>query len=165
MRVPLLFVLLTTLSSTVLAQTTQVTPTRVGNILITPAQPVASQPAPSSGAVAGPVPAGMRELRGRLTLRGGAVVRLPAGSQVTVTVQEYSRLPANPVVRVQFPASRLSAPYQVYFNPTRLTPGRHYAISAVVTDRAGQVLYTSDPVLALPQGRRVTLNLPLRRAP
>ncbi|MFC4639087.1 YbaY family lipoprotein [Deinococcus hohokamensis] len=161
MKVSLLAALITTLSSAALAQT------RVGNILITPAQPATTAPASSARGAAptSTVPAGMRELRGRVALRGGADVRLPAGSQVTVTVQEYGRLPVNPVVRVQFPATRLSVPYQVYFNPTRLTPGRRYAISAVVTDRAGQVLYASDPVLALPQGMRVTLNLPVRRLP
>ncbi|MFC4427816.1 YbaY family lipoprotein [Deinococcus navajonensis] len=164
MKVFLAAALLTTLTTGALAQT------RVGNILITPAKPAATQSAPSGrtttgGAASSAVPAGMRELRGRVTLRGGGEMRLPAGSQVTVTVQEYGRLPVNPVVRVQFPATRLSAPYQVYFNPTRLTSGRRYAIGAVVTDRSGQVLYASDPVLALPQGMRVTLNLPVRRMP
>ena len=102
----------------------------------------------------------MREISGRVS--AGSTVRLPAGSKVTVTVQEYNTRNMNTVVNVTFGTTKLDTPYQVYFNPVRINEGRRYAIRATVRDASGNTLYVTDPVLEVPKAKKATLTLRVR---
>lgn len=130
--------------------------TRIGNIILTPA----GQTAPKGKSVSAAVPTGMREISGRVS--AGGTVRLPAGSKVTVTVQEYNTRNMNTVVNVTFGTTKLDTPYQVYFNPVRINEGRRYAIRATVRDASGNTLYVTDPVLEIPRAQKATLTLRVR---
>ena len=130
---------------------------RIGGVTLTPI------PAPAPGrslpqSERSDVPAGWQEILGRVSAPG--TVNLPAGSRVNVIVDDPTRTgAARQVLRVTFSTPRLSTPYQIVFNPTRLVSGRTYGVRATVTDRQGRVLYASTAYARLPQGTRATLNL------
>lgn len=130
---------------------------RIGDVTLTPIP----APAPARGlpqSARSDVPAGWQEIMGRVS--APATVNLPAGSRVNVIVDDPTRTgAARQVLRVSFAASRLSTPYQIVFNPTRLVSGRVYGVRSTVTDRQGRVLYASTAYARLPQGTTSTLNL------
>ncbi|MFC5848408.1 YbaY family lipoprotein [Deinococcus petrolearius] len=128
---------------------------RIGNVVLTPI-PAPTRTLPQSAR--SEVPAGWQEVLGRVS--APAAVRLPAGSRVNVIVDDPTRTgAARQVLRVDFAASRLSAPYQIVFNASRLVKGRTYGLRATVTDRQGRVLYASTAYARLPQDARSVVNL------
>lgn len=130
---------------------------RIGDVILTPTPaPAPTRTLPQSAR--SDVPAGWQEVLGRVSAPG--TVNLPAGSRVNVIVDDPTRTgTARQVLRVSFSAPRLSAPYQIVFNPSRLVAGRTYGVRATVTDRQGRVLYASTAYARLPQGATSTLNL------
>lgn len=121
--------------------------------------PAAASPAPSFSADLSDVPAGWRVLSGRV--RAPRDVRLPAGSTVSVAIEDVTRLdaPSRTVLNVSFPATRLSAPYQMQFNPVRLSPRRVYAVTARVNDARGRLLYLTTTQQELPTGRNAVMDV------
>ncbi|MEF2276983.1 YbaY family lipoprotein [Deinococcus sp. YIM 134068] len=113
----------------------------------------ASQPPTASPALPADLPAGWRVLSGRV--RAPAEVRLPAGSVVTVAIEDVSGQTGLSLsrVRASFPVSRLSTPYRLEFNGSRLRPGRTYAVTARITDPGGRVLYRTSVIQPLPAAR------------
>lgn len=105
------------------------------------------------------VPAGWRMVSGRVG--ASRDVRLPAGSTVTVSLEDVTLVnrPAVTLLKVSFSTPRLSAPYQLQFNPVRLNPRRVYAVVANVYGPDGRLLYRSAAAQELPQGRNVMLDL------
>ena len=144
---------------------------RIGDVTLTkPAQPapvqqpsIPARPASStrSGAAMTPmtVPAGSYQVQGRISAAQGTV-SLPAGSSVSVSVNDLTR-PAQ-VVQIQFKTSRLSTPYQLFFNSGRINPAHRYAVQATVTDASGKVLYRSDSSALLPGGKNAVVNVTVR---
>lgn len=126
--------------------------TRIGQVTLTPSAPAPSaRPEYSWEAV----PAGMYELRGRIgTGREG--LRLPAGSQIRVTVEEVGA--PGSVASAAFSTGRLSTPYQLYFSAGRLSPGRRYVLRCRIVGASGTLLYRSADI-ALPRQTRSTLNI------
>ncbi|CAM3820451.1 YbaY family lipoprotein [Deinococcus frigens] len=141
------------LASPALAQT------RIGGVTLTPVRPPATVPASSTtdDYERESIPSGYREVRGRVTGPGEGL-RLPAGSQITVSLVDLNT--AKSLVDIKFSTTRLSTPYQMVYNPVRLKSAHQYAVRAVIVDRGGRVLYSS-PDTALPDGMRVTLNVPV----
>jgi len=117
--------------------------------------PATSSAAPSLS----DVPAGWRVLSGRV--RAPRDVRLPAGSTVSVAIEDITRLdaPSRTVLNVSFPATRLSTPYQMQFNPVRLSPRRVYAVTARVKDADGRLIYLTTTQQELPTGRNVVMDV------
>jgi putative lipoprotein len=105
------------------------------------------------------VPAGWRMLSGRV--RAPRDVRLPAGSTVSVSIEDVTRMdvPSTTLLNISFPATRLSAPYQMQFNPVRLSPRRVYAVTARVTGPNGRLLYLTTTVQELPQARNAVMDV------
>ena len=130
---------------------------RIGDVTLTPIPaPAPARTLPQSER--SDVPAGWQEILGRVS--APRTVNLPAGSRVNVIVDDPTRTgAARQVLRISFSAPRLSAPYQIVFNPSRLVPGRTYGVRSTVTDRQGRVLYASTAYARLPQGTRTALNL------
>lgn len=116
-------------------------------------------PAPTSVPALSDVPAGWRVIGGRV--RASQAVRLPAGSIISVRLEDVTRLnaPGSTLLEIRFPATRLSAPYQLQFNPVRLNPRRVYAVTARVYGPGGRLLYRSAAAQELPQGRNVVMDL------
>lgn len=143
--------------------------TRIGNVTLTKPvqQPAPFRPAPAPVAsaasnnsmTAAQVPAGFYEIRGRVSAAQGNVT-LPAGSTISVSVNDLTR-PAQ-VVQIGFKTTRLSTPYQVFFNPSRINPAHRYAVQATVTDASGKVLYRSDASALMPQSKSSTVNVTVR---
>lgn len=158
---PLLTALLIATLTTANAQT------RIGNVTLSkpvapapvmrPATPAASQSNDTMSTA--DVPAGFIEVRGRVNAAAGTV-NLPAGSTINISVNDLTR-PAQ-VVRIQFKTKRLSTPYQIVFNPSRLNSTHTYAVQATVTDAAGKVLYSSDASALLPKGNRAVVNITVK---
>lgn len=126
-------------------------PAALAQMTITrPSVPASSVPSSLLPAVPSDLPAGWRVVSGRV--RAPAEVRLPAGSTVTVSLEDVTRQDGPSLFRVQasFPASRLSTPYQLQFNPVRLRPGRSYALTARVTAQDGRLLYRTTTPQPLP---------------
>lgn len=127
--------------------------TRIGQVTLTPSAPASSSARPEYGWEA--VPAGMYELRGRIgTGREGQ--RLPAGSQIRVTVEEVGA--PGSVASAAFSTGRLSTPYQLYFSADRLSPGRRYVVRCRIVGASGALLYRSADI-TLPRQTRSTLNI------
>lgn len=101
------------------------------------------------------LPEGWRLLRGRV--RAGDDVRLPAGSTVYIRLLDQMR-PESPLLEIDFPAAKLSTPYQVQYNPVRLSTRRTYVVVASVVGPDGQVLYTGTP-RELPASRNAVMDL------
>lgn len=139
--------------------------TRIGNVTLTKPtqQPAPFHPAPAASAgnsmTTAQVPAGFYEIRGRVSAAQGTVT-LPAGSNISVSVNDLTR-PAQ-VVQIQFKTTRLSTPYQIFFNPSRINPAHRYAVQATVTDASGKVLYRSDASALMPQSKSSTVNVTVR---
>ena len=89
-----------------------------------------------------------------------STVRLPAGSIVTVAIQDVTggRSPST-LLEVSFPATKLSTPYQLQYNPVRINPRRDYVVTARVNDARGRLLYRSASRQELPGSRAAVLNL------
>lgn len=121
--------------------------------------PAAASPASSATVDLSEVPAGWRVLSGRV--RAPRDVRLPAGSTVSVAIEDVTRLdaPSRTVLNVSFPATRLSAPYQMQFNPVRLSPRRVYAVTARVKDANGRLIYRTTTRQDLPTGRNAVMDV------
>lgn len=108
------------------------------------------------------VPQGWRAVAGRI--RAPRDVRLPAGSKVTVTLEDVTVMdaPSKALLTVSFPASRLSTPYQLQFSPSRLSARRTYAVMARITGPDGRLLYITDRMHELPRAARAVLDLQVR---
>lgn len=132
--------------------------TQIGGVTLTPTRPPAAAPAPSDDDYdRESIPRGYREVRGRVTgPREG--LRLPAGSQIMVRLVDLTS--ATSLVDIKFSTTRLSTPYQMVYNPVRLNRTHKYAVRATIADKNGKVLYSSQDT-ALPEGVRVTLNVPV----
>ncbi|MCP2015953.1 putative lipoprotein [Deinococcus sp. HSC-46F16] len=104
------------------------------------------------------VPAGWRVVAGRVS--APSTVRLPAGSTVTVAIQDVTggRSPST-LLEVSFPTTKLSTPYQLQYNPVRINPRREYVVTARVNDARGRLLYRSVTRQDLPESRTAVLNL------
>ncbi len=144
------------LASPALAQT------QIGGVTLTPIKPAAAAPATASSTSssdydAASIPKGYREVRGRITGPSEGL-RLPAGSRIMVSLVDLTA--AKALVDIEFSTARLSTPYQMVYNPVRLNSTHRYAVRAVIADQKGKVLYRSADV-ALPDGQRVTLNVPV----
>ncbi|OLV19712.1 hypothetical protein BOO71_0001924 [Deinococcus marmoris] len=141
------------LASSALAQT------QIGGVTLTPIKPAATAPAPSTQDDYNreSIPKGYREVKGRVTGPSEGL-RLPAGSQIMVSLVDLTA--AKSVVDIKFSTTRLSTPYQMVYNPVRLNSAHEYAVRAIIADKNGEVLYYS-PDTALPDGVRVTLNVPV----
>lgn len=146
------------LASAALAQT------QIGGVTLTPIKPAATAPATSRAAAstqddysAESIPKGYREVRGRVT-GSSEGLRLPAGSRIMVSLVDLTA--AKSLVDIEFGTTRLSTPYQMVYNPVRLNAAHKYAVRAMIADKGGKVLYRSADV-ALPDGKRVTLNVPV----
>lgn len=113
---------------------------------------------PSTAPDLSDVPAGWRVVAGRVS--APSTVRLPAGSIVTVAIQDVTggRTPST-LLEVSFPTTKLSTPYQLQYNPVRISPRREYVVTARVNDARGRLLYRSAARQELPEGRAATLNL------
>lgn len=119
-------------------------------------------PSPASAATLpnlSEVPAGWRVVSGRV--RAPRDIRLPTGSTVTVSLEDVTLVnrPATILLKASFSTPRLSAPYQLQFNPVRLNPRRVYAVTANVYGPDGRLLYRSGAAQELPQGRNVVMDL------
>ncbi|MDB5044804.1 MAG: hypothetical protein JWQ08_854 [Deinococcus sp.] len=132
--------------------------TTIGGMTITRPAP-ATPAAPAAAASNASIPAGWRELRGRLMTPSR--MALPAGSLVSVVIEDVSLqdVASRQMVRVQFAAPRLPASYQIVYNPVRFVAGRSYAVRATVTDRNGKLLYTTDTRTQLPTASRAVLDV------
>ena len=128
--------------------------TRIGQVTLTPSAPTSSSTRTSEYGFEA-VPAGMRELRGRIST-GREGQRLPAGSRIRVTVEEVGA--SGSMANAAFNTSRLSTPYQLYFSAGRLSSGRRYVVRCRITDASGAVLYRSADV-PLPRQTRSTLDI------
>ncbi|WP_102125596.1 YbaY family lipoprotein [Deinococcus planocerae] len=136
------------------------TPSAPAQMTITRPPPPAASVQPSAApAVPSDLPAGWRVISGRV--RAPAEVRLPAGSTVTVSLEDVTRQEGASLSRVQasFPISRLSTPYQLQFNPVRLRPGRTYALTARVTAPDGRLLYRTTTPQPLPTARNAVQDV------
>ena len=67
--------------------------------------------------------------------------------------------PSRTVLNVSFPATRLSAPYQMQFNPVRLSSRRVYAVTARVKDARGRLIYLTTTQQELPAGRNTVMDV------
>lgn len=152
------------LLSTTSAQTRVggVTLTPIGKTPVTPPAPATPNPnstgttrTSTSGLV--PVPAGLRELRGRLTAPSEGT-RLPAGSQIVVTIRNAAS--GAVVSSIKFSTTRLSTPYQMIFSPVRINPARRYVVKAEISDPNGKLIYSSADV-RLPKEDRAVMNIPV----
>lgn len=151
--------------------TTASAQTKIGSVILTkPAQPAPTvrppaqqaTPSPSTASSTANVPAGWYEVRGRIS--AADTVNLPAGSSVSVTIEDLSVSgAARQLVRIQFKTARLSTPYQIVFNPVRLNTSHQYAVRATVTDASGKLLYASDASASLPaSGKFANVNVVVR---
>jgi uncharacterized lipoprotein YbaY len=131
--------------------------TQIGNVTLTPAKAPAASPA--GGYTGEDVPSGWREIRGRVTGPNGSALRLPAGSEVRVTLLDTTA--GTSLLDVSFATPRLSTPYQLVYNPVRLSATHTYVVRAEIVDARGQVLYRSADA-ALPGARLAALNLAVR---
>ncbi|BDP43127.1 hypothetical protein DAETH_30960 [Deinococcus aetherius] len=149
MKLRPLFVLAALLAPGALAQMT----------ITRPSAPASSVPSSLLPAVPADLPDGWRVISGRV--RAPAEVRLPAGSTVTVSLEDVSRQDGPSLSRVQasFPVSRLSTPYQLQFNPGRLRPGRAYAVTARVTAPGGRLLYRTTTRQPLPTAQNAVQDV------
>lgn len=131
----------------------------LAQIRITRPAPPPAPAAPATAPDLSDVPAGWRVVSGRI--QAPRDVRLPAGSTVTISLEDVTLAdaPSTTLLRVSFPVSRLSTPYQIQFNPVRLNPRRTYAVRTQVRGPDGRLLYTSDTRQELPGGRNAVLNL------
>lgn len=157
-------VLLTTLLLAAPLSTAQAQ-TRIGGVTLTPigkAAPTTPAPSSSSSRVSQhsylDVPAGMREVRGRISASSEGV-RLPAGSTINVSITDVAS--GRAVIGINFKTTRLSTPYQMIFSPNRIATTRRYVVRAVISDAGGKLLYRSADV-TLPTGPQATLNLSVR---
>lgn len=105
------------------------------------------------------VPAGWHVVTGRV--RAPRDVRLPAGSTVTISLEDVTREdePSTTVLKVDFPTSRLSTPYQLQFNPVRLSEDRTYIVTARIYNASGRLLYISRTRQELPSAKNVIMDL------
>lgn len=105
------------------------------------------------------VPAGYRVVSGRI--RAARDVRLPAGSTVTVSLEDDSPSASRrrSLLEIGFSTPRLSAPYQMQFNPVRLNARRTYVVVARVYGPDGRLLYSGAANQSLPEGRNVVVNV------
>ncbi|WP_034353531.1 YbaY family lipoprotein [Deinococcus phoenicis] len=105
------------------------------------------------------VPAGWRVVSGRVQAPNN--VRLPSGSTVTISLEDVTRLNGSgkTLLKVDFPATRLSTPYQFQYNPARMNPRRVYAVTVRVNGPNGRVLYSSNKAQELPRTRSAMLDL------
>ena len=105
------------------------------------------------------VPAGYRVISGRI--RAARDVRLPAGSTVTVSLEDASPSASTrrPVLEISFSTPSLSSPYQMQFNPVRLNARRDYVVVARVYGPNGRLLYSGASNQNLPGGRNVVVNV------
>lgn len=139
--------------------------TRIGQVTLTPTVPVS---APASTGTRqeydwDSVPAGMTELRGRISAaREG--LRLPAGSRISVTVEDVGASTTRSVASAVFSTTRLSTPYQLYFSAGRLNAGRRYVVRCRIVNAAGTTIYRSADI-ALPRQPRATLNIAVNAVP
>lgn len=129
----------------------------IGGMTITRSAPVIRPAAAASTSAS--IPAGWRELRGRILTPSRAA--LPAGSVVTVVIEDVSLqdVASKQLVRIQFSTPRLPASYQIVYNPVRFSAGRSYAVRASVTDKNGKLLYVTDTRTELPTGSRAVLDV------
>lgn len=114
-----------------------------------------STPPQLSVPVLSELPEGWRLLRGRV--RAPRAVRLPEGSRVMVRLLDQAR-PGSPLLEIEFPASKLSTPYQLQYNPVRLSPSRTYVVAASVVGPDGRVLY-SGLTREVPSSRNAVMDL------
>ncbi|WP_192930837.1 YbaY family lipoprotein [Deinococcus sp. AJ005] len=133
--------------------------TQIGGVTLTPIKPAATAPATSNQDDYNreSIPKGYREVRGRV-IGPSEGLRLPAGSQIMVRLVDLTA--AKSLVDIKFSTTRLSTPYQMVYNPVRLNAAHKYAVRATIADKNGKVLYSSTDT-ALPDGVRVTLNVPV----
>ncbi|WP_216324831.1 YbaY family lipoprotein [Deinococcus aestuarii] len=135
-------------------------PSALAQMTITrPSAPTPGVQPTATPAVPADLPDGWQVISGRV--RAPAEVRLPAGSTVTVSLEDVSRRDGPSLFRVQasFPVSRLSTPYQLQFNPVRLRPGRTYALTARVTAPGGRLLYRTTTPQPLPTARNAVQDV------
>ncbi|WP_261664720.1 YbaY family lipoprotein [Deinococcus sp. Marseille-Q6407] len=168
----------TLLGSAALAQTTtigNVTITRPGDVRQTaPVRPATAAPArtPVTSATAGQakaiavpsdLPNGWRHLQGRVVAPSS--VRLPAGSRVQVTIEELDRQGATRSVylKVDFPTTKLSTPYNVQYSSQRLNAQSTYVVRAKVFDGNGRTLYTTKALHRAPDLRSASMNINVSR--
>lgn len=141
-----------------------------GSVVTLPAQPAGTSPATSPAAqaaafqaTAAPVPAdlpaGWRALTGRV--RAPGEVRLPAGSRVTVSIEDVSRqdAPSTTLVRASFPAGRLSTPYTLQYGTGRVAARGTYIVTARVTGPDGRLLFLTTTQQPLPTLRSARMDL------
>jgi putative lipoprotein len=137
----------------------------IGGMTITRPAPVPRPAAPSaaSSSTAASIPVGWRELRGQVLTPSR--MALPAGSTVTVVIEDVSLqdVASKQMVRIQFAAPRLPASYQIVYNPVRFAAGRSYAVRATVTDKNGKLLYVTDTRTELPSGSRAVQDVKVIR--
>lgn len=104
---------------------------------------------------------GMRRLEGRVV--AGENLRLPAGSRISVEIEERNAAGERAARHLQigFASSSLPSSYHMTYNPARFRSGGKYVVQAVVSDASGKVLYRSAGV-PLPANRAAKLDLTVR---
>lgn len=113
-----------------------------------PAQPAQTQPAPRRvvpAFVDGDVPADWIDIRGRISAGGAGRTDLPAGSRVTVSLEDASRMDvaATTLATTTFPSASLPVSYQLVSSPRRFTSVGVYLVRVSVKDASGKIIYTS----------------------
>jgi len=91
------------------------------------------------------VPADWIDIRGRISTGGAGRTNLPAGSRVTVSLQDASRMDvaATTLVDTTFPSASLPVSYQLVSSPRRFTTTGIYLVRVSIKDASGKPIYTS----------------------
>jgi len=113
-------------------------------------------------------PGTMEPVRVTGTITWRERVALPPDAQITVRLQDVSRMDAPAVVmaeqRFNAEGRQVPIPFELAVDPARIDPRMRYAVSARV-ERQGQLLFINDtayPVLT--QGAGYSVNMVLVRA-
>lgn len=108
------------------------------------------------------------ERAGSITLEGTVAYRermaLPANARISVEVRDVSRqdVASTLIASQEFAAAgrQVPIPFSLTYDAAKIVPRNTYAVSARITDPAGELMFITDTRVPLPPpGETVTLNL------
>ena len=103
-----------------------------------------------------------------VTLSGAALyherIALPSDARLTVTISDVSLMdvaaPTIAEIEIAAEGRQVPLPFSLDYDPGRIDPRGRYAVSARITDGAGQLLWITDTHVDLPRpGETVELLL------
>ncbi|GAA4008699.1 hypothetical protein GCM10022631_21080 [Deinococcus rubellus] len=114
------------------------------------------------------IPADWIDVRGRISAGGTGRTDLPAGSRVTVSLQDASRtdMAATILATTTFPSASLPVSYQLVSSPRRFTSVGVYLVRVSIKDATGKMIYTSTTQQRInPAAKRILADVRVTATP